>query len=236
MTATLALTPGREATSATSQGMRDIAPIVIGLVPFALAIGASAAELGLRLDVSIGGAAALLAGSAQIAVLNSIGAGSAAILTVATAVMINLRFAVYGIGFGRWFADEPLRRRLWMSIALVDQNYLMCEQAFADNHCPEWRRRYYTTITAALVVAFLGGQIIGYGFAATLPAGIGLEMAGPLAFAAMLGSASRAAPQRTSAIVGGLVAVAAAAIGVTVAAPIALIAGAAAGTIREDVA
>ncbi len=215
---------------AVTRALRETTPFVVSLVPFALAIGASAATVGLSLAATITGGALLLAGNAQISLLDSIGTGTGTLLAIAAAVLINLRFAVYGLRFGQWFADEPLHRRLLMALPLVDPNYLLCDTAFREHDCLRWRRQYYLAISAALAATYLGFQVVGYAFAASLPDGIGLEMAAPLAFAAMLGRACATRTEATSAIVAGAVVVGTAPLGSGIALPMALVLGAAAGS------
>lgn len=177
-------TPGDPGPVAT--GVADIVPMVMGLVPYALAIGASAAAGGLSIVETLAGAWLLLAGAAQLAAIDLIGAGAEIWLTVSTTVMINLRLALYGAGVARWFAASSLWRRLALVVPIVDANFLLSEARFTEDHDQWWRTGYYLTISGSLIAAFTIGQLVGYGLGAGLPPGLGLHLAAPLAFVGML--------------------------------------------------
>jgi len=167
-------------------GAADIAPMVVGLVPFALAIGAAAAANGLSLFETVAGAWLLLAGSAQLAAINLIGADADVWLAISTTAIINLRFVLYGAGVARWFAGSSPLRRMLLAIPVVDQSFLLCEQRFTDEHDQRWRTRYYLTLSGSLIASFVTGQVVGYGLGAGMPAELGLHLAAPLAFVGML--------------------------------------------------
>ena len=167
-------------------GISDITPMVVGLLPYALAIGASAAANGLSLVETLAGAWLLLAGAAQLAAINLVGADTDVWLVISTTVIINMRFVLYGAGVARWFADSSLLRRLLLAVPVVDQNFLLSEQRFAEQHDQQWRTHYYLTLSGSLIAAFTAGQVIGYGVGAGLPPALGLHLAAPLVFVGML--------------------------------------------------
>jgi predicted branched-subunit amino acid permease len=210
-------------------GAADIAPMIVGLIPFALAIGASAAANGLTLFETVAGAWLLLAGSAQLAAVNLIGADADVWLTIATTAIINLRFVLYGAGVARWFGASPPLRRMLLAIPVVDQSFLLCEQRFTDEHDQRWRTSYYLTLTGSLIAAFVIGQVVGFGVGAGLPAGLGLHLAAPLAFVGMLSKslANRAGRRAALAAAVGVIAVTALPIAwmASLALPVAIAAG-----------
>lgn len=173
-------------TSPVSGALRDVAPILVALLPFALAIGSASAANGLSAVEAVLGALFLLAGSAQLAAVGLIGSGAALALVATTAIVINLRFMIYSVAFARWFDEAPRLHRLAMAIPLVDQSFVLCVRRFGERTDLAWRRHYYLTVSASLVVVFTGGQVIGYFAGAGVPPGLGLHLAAPLVFAAML--------------------------------------------------
>lgn len=202
MTATL--TDQREAvverTGSVHTALTDVLPHVVAVVPFALAIGAAGVANGLTEVEGLAGAFALLAGSSQLAATELFGDGAGILLVVGAVLVINLRFMLYGAGVNRWFGDLSRQQRLMLSLPIVDQTFLICEDRFANETDVEWRRRYYLTATALLIVAFVGAQIIGYRVGASVPAGLGLHMAAPLVFAGMLGKTLVGRPQMAAAV------------------------------------
>lgn len=138
---------------------------------------------------------------------------------------MNLRFVLYSAGLRVWFAGAPRWRTLVFAAALVDQTFMLCERAFATNDDPEWRWRYYATVSAVLVAVFLGLQPLGYLAGNVLPAGAGLEMAAPLVFAGMLATAVRRRVDLFAATVSAVTVVAAAPLPGGLALPLAAVFG-----------
>ena len=186
--------------ASVAAGAADIAPMVVGLVPYALAIGASAAANGLSMVEMLAGAWFILAGAAQLAAINLIGTDADVWLTVTTTVIINLRFVLYGAGVARWFAASSPWKRMALAFPVVDQSFLLSEQRFTDEHDQQWRTGYYLTLTASLITAFTTGQIVGYAVGASLPPGLGLHLAAPLVFVGMLTKSLSDAAGRRAAV------------------------------------
>ncbi len=211
-------------------GAIDVAPMMVALLPFALAIGTTAAANGLSLAETLSGAWLILAGAAQLAALGQIGSEAGIAITVTTAAIINLRFVLYGAGASRWFADRPRWQQLLLAIPLVDQNFVAGESRFAEHSDSDWRVRYYLTFTAGLIAAFTAGQVIGYGLGAGVPAALGIHMAGPLVFAGMLAGSLSSRQNRAAGAVAAVVVVIAAGMPASTALPIAIVAGVVAGS------
>ncbi len=210
-------------------GVADITPMIVGLVPYALAIGATAATNGLSLIETVAGAWFLMAGAAQLAAIDLIGAGADVWLIVMTTAVINLRFVLYGAGVARWFGASSLWRRMALAVLVVDQNFLLSEQRFGDEHDQAWRTRYYLTLCGALLPAFTVGQLVGYGLGASLPPGLGLHLAAPLVFVGMLTKSLAGGAQRRAAAAAAVAIVAVVALPIAwisaVALPVAIVAG-----------
>lgn len=198
--------------SPVRSAIRATLPVALPLAPFAFVIGSSMAAAGIPLVAGWSGGALLLAGTAQLSAVEALGDGGGLWPAVGIATLVNLRFVLYSTGLRVWFAGAPRWRTLLFAAALVDQTFMLCERAFATNDDPEWRWRYYATVSAVLIVVFLGSQPLGYLAGSALPAGAGLEMAAPLVFAGMLATAVR---RRVDLLAG-----AAAATAVVVAAPL----------------
>ncbi len=181
--------------------LKDAVPFGASLAPFALAIGSAAAASGLSLIEVVAGAGLLLAGAAQLTSIELHAGGAGPVAILATVALMNARFALYGAGLGAWFTALPMRHRMAMAFAVVDVNYLLCDQRFATMIDTDARRRYYATITAALIVVFVGGQVVGYHIGAALPDGLGLHLAAPLAFGGMLAKGLGGRPQLVTAAV-----------------------------------
>jgi branched chain amino acid efflux pump len=183
------------------QGLKDTAAFAVALVPFGLALGSASVAAGLSLAQAMFGALIMLAGAAQLAVVESLGRGDGAVAAVVITALINLRFVYYGAGAARWFAGAPLWRRLLLVYPLVDQNFLLGQQRFGADVDLRWRQRYYLAATALLAGAFVGSQLVAFQLGAALPPELGLHLAAPLVFAGMLARNLDGAPARIAAVV-----------------------------------
>jgi predicted branched-subunit amino acid permease len=172
--------------TASRQAVKDTTPFAVALIPFGIAIGGASAAAGFSAWESAFGGIVLLAGASQLAAVEVLGSGGGVLATAVVVALINLRFAFYGAGVARWFADAPLRRRLVLVVPIVDQTFMLCQERFGDGTDLTWRQRYYVTATALLVAAFLGSQVVAFHIGGGLPKSLGLHLAAPLAFAGML--------------------------------------------------
>ncbi|HEY6531878.1 MAG TPA: AzlC family ABC transporter permease [Acidimicrobiales bacterium] len=167
-------------------GARDVLPLVVGVVPLAMVIGVTARATGIDLTVAWAGSFLLIAGSAQLSLVQMLSDGAGPLSIVATVTAVNARFVVYSLGFRRWFEDEPLGRRLLLAFPLVDQLYLVCQQRFATESNPSWRRRYYLGAAGVLVGCWSAAQALSMAFAGSLPPSAMFEIATPLVFLGFL--------------------------------------------------
>jgi len=147
---TASLAPG-----AARQALKDTLPFAAALIPFAFAIGGASASAGLSAFEAQFGATVLLAGAAQLAAIDLISSGEGMVVTIVMVALINVRFVFYGAGLARWFSEIPLPRRLPLAVPLVDQNFMLCQERFADKPDIAWRQQYYLTSSAVLVGTFL---------------------------------------------------------------------------------
>jgi predicted branched-subunit amino acid permease len=184
LTAIAAQTAARP--SAVRQAVSDTAPFAIALIPFGLAAGGAAATSGLSAAEAMFGAIVMLAGAAQLAAIDAIGANAGPAAVIMVVALVNLRFVLYGAGVASWFADASRRRRLVLAYPVVDQTFLLCQQRFDDRTELAWRQRYYIAVTSVLGGTFVGAQLVSFQLGASLPDGVGLHLAAPLAFTGLL--------------------------------------------------
>lgn len=196
------LTPARRAVA-------DAVPIVLGYLPFGLIMGTTIARSPIADGIGWASSPLMFAGASQLAAIELIDAGAAAVVVVATALVINLRHVMYSGGMAPWFRDAPLLFQLGAPYLLADPVYTMSAVRFPELPDARTRRRYYLVFGLFLFVAWMamtaGGILVG----STLPDGIGLDLAVPLTFIALLVPSVSDRPTLVAALVGGLVALAA---------------------------
>lgn len=192
-------------------GVRAIAPILLGVVPFALVAGITAVDAGISPVQAVGMSVVVFAGAAQLAAIELIGQSAPAAVVVLTAIVINLRFVMYSASIAPYFRRFDAASKWLGAYVLTDQAYAV---SLAEYHetSPEDRSRkwFYFGAAVTLWVVWLIGTATGALVGATVPEGLSLEFAVPLTFMALLFHAIDDRPTVVAAVVGAGVAVVAA--------------------------
>lgn len=163
-------------------GVRAMAPWLPGVAPFALVIGAAAAQADIPTLAGWLAGPLIFAGSAQVAIIEMLDAGTAAVAVIATALVINLRLILYSAAMATYWKGTPLWWRLLGAFVLVDQSFAVAVRRY---RCEPERHRghaYYLGAALALwgtwVAAISAGAIAG----AQFPGWLHLEFLIPLYF------------------------------------------------------
>ena len=206
-------------------GMRDVAPIILGIVPFGLIFGVTAAAADVDQLAAWASSFVIFAGVSQLATVEVLGTGGIAVTALLTAVVINSRHLMYSADMGRYTADQPLRTKIGIAYVLTDQAYLVSTARFSDPDNSDSVISFYfgaaLTLWGTWQIATTAGFLVGN----FIPTSWELGFAIPLTFLALLILAVKSKPGLVAAVVGGSVAVA------TIGLPLGLglICGAAAG-------
>lgn len=211
--------------------MRDAVPFLVAISPFALVYGVAVADSEIDDVLGLSASWLVLAGAAQLSLLDSFAAGSSAGLAIATALMINLRFALYSAALAPTYATFPLAQRLWLQYGMTDQAAALALADFESDRDSSQRLAYAMTATTAVVFTWWAMTIIGATLGATIPESIDIGFAMPLMFlllalpalkdkpsvlagavAATVAVVSKDLPQGANIVVGGLAGIAAGAV------------------------
>ena len=221
--------------NAAWEGIRDITPMVIGVIPFGLAIGATMATTSISTAEGLFGAATILAGAAQLSVITMLDDGAAPAVAILAALIINARLLLYSASAAPWFADEPLRRRLVLAIPVIDQMHFTCIPRFQQGELgPAERRAYWAGAGTFLASSFVLSQVVALAAGTRLPEWSGIEVAAPLALTGLLAKATTAGrPAIQAGVVAALVAMVGAGLPFQSSILLAIAAGIAAGLVRR---
>ncbi|WP_418285308.1 AzlC family ABC transporter permease [Halorubrum sp. DTA46] len=190
-------------------GVRDVSPLMLGIVPFALVAGIAAVDAGLSLVEAVGMSVIVFAGASQLAALDLLGSNAPLAVVVGTAVIINVRMVMYSASIAPHFSRYARRTRATLAYFLTDQAYALSVAEFAENEA-RTRWRYYLGAAASLWLVWQVGTIAGVVLGAGVPDEWGLTFAVPLVFLALLVPAMKDRPTIGAGVAGGVVAVAAA--------------------------
>jgi predicted branched-subunit amino acid permease len=188
------------ATSLALDGIRDMTPMVLGIVPFGIALGATIAASSLDPWTGLASAPLILAGAAQLATVQMLDNGGSPLVIVVSALLINLRILLYSTSLAPWFGEAPLGRRLLLAIPVIDQTHFLCVPRFERGDLDlRGRTAYYVGAGGWLIVAWLASQVVAALLGASLPDAARLDMAAPLALVGLLAKSVGSRPAAVAA-------------------------------------
>jgi 4-azaleucine resistance transporter AzlC len=197
--------PNLSDTAATGvrTGLRDMLPITLAIAPFALVLGV-AINASIVNDVAgVLVAPLIYAGSANFAALSIVDAGGPALTAVLTALIVNVRFVMYGAALAPRFRDQPRWFRWLGPWTIVDQTLALTSTRHERGAA--WFRGYWLATSALLGAGYSVMVAVGAVLGPVVPDGIGLDLTIPALFVAMLAGRVRDRPARVAVLVGAVV-------------------------------
>ena len=208
-------------------GARSVSPILIGVAPFGLIFGVTAANSDVPTLAAWASSFIVFAGAAQLSIIDVLGTGGAAIVAIFTAIVINSRHLMYSADMGRYTSGQPMWRKVAMAYLLTDQAYLISSHRFRDPRASASFTSFYLGAALTLWITWQITTTAGFLIGASIPESWSLEFAIPLTFLALLVVAVKDKPGLVAAATGGIVALVA--IGLSY--HLGLVAGALAGVV-----
>ena len=205
--------------SAFGLGVRTIAPMLLGVVPFALVYGVVVNGAGLSPSIGWAMSQIIFAGSSQLITARLFGEGTPLLTIVLTAAIINLRHMLYSASVAPYMQHLSRKWRGLLAYLLTDPDPL-AHWIFFGCGATLW----FTWQISTGIGIFIGGQI---------PASWGLDFAVPLTFIAIVFPALRHKADIAAAAVAGGGAVLAFAMPLKLGLIVATLLGIAAGVLME---
>ncbi len=196
---------------AARAGIRDLAPLVPGVLPFAMIAGFAGVDAGLPAFQSIAMSWIVFAGAAQLAALDLIARDGAFVVIVLTALVINARFLMYSASLAPYLREVGVRPKLGAAYLLTDQAFAVSVVRFAArDDGPADRLAYFLGGAMTMWVTWQVGTVVGALAGTGIPPEWSLDFAVPLVFVALVVPAIRTRPDGAAALVAAVVAVTAA--------------------------
>ena len=161
-------------------GARAMAPWLVGVVPFGLVIGISAAQADIPTAAGWLTGPLIYAGSAQVATIQLLDGGAAPMLAVVAALAINLRLVLYSGTMARHWQGMPV---WWQAIAaylIVDPSVAVGVDGYEARGPGRRAHLHYLGAALTLWVAWIAAITVGATVGAGVPAGLHLELVIPL--------------------------------------------------------
>lgn len=188
------------------EGAREVAPILVGIIPFGLVAGAGVIQAGFGVAEAIGMSLLVSAGASQIVATTLFAQGAPFWLALGTALVVNARMFIYSTSIAPILGQSPQWLRPILGHMLVDQNYAstMTTGRLRDDIDIV---KYYMGAWFALGGVWQLSTIAGALAGPFIPPSWGLDFAVPLVFLAMLAPAMKGSGAMSVAAVTGLSAV-----------------------------
>lgn len=174
--------------SAFRDGFRASSPAMPGIFAWGLVTGMAMVKSGLTLWQALGMTFLVFAGSAQLASLPLIVANAPIWMVFLTALVVNLRFVIFGAAIGPHFSHLPWHRRLRYGYINADITMGIFPQRFpaATYAQREGKIGFYKGIGYPNWCTWQAGSVAGILLAARIPESWNVGFAGTLALLAVM--------------------------------------------------
>ncbi len=180
-------------------GVREMSGVSLGIAAWGLVTGVAMVKSGMSVALALFMSLAVFAGSAQLAVVPLIAVGAPMWVVWATAVCVNVRFAIFSAQWRPFFRRFALRERLAMGYFTGDLNYVLFMRRFHEPREDEGQIEYFLGGAALNWFAWQLPSMAGILLANVIPTQWGLGFAGVLA---LLGLSYSLLSDRATAIAG----------------------------------
>jgi predicted branched-subunit amino acid permease len=164
-----------------ARGAREMTGTALGIGAWGLVTGVAMAKSGLPLPLAVLMSLIVFAGSAQLAALPLLVSGAPLWVIWATALCINMRFAIFSAGWRRYFGHLPRTQRLRMAYFAADLNYVLFLRRFPEPLPAPEQVPYFWGGAACNWTAWQVPALVGLLLADHIPTSWGIGFAGTLA-------------------------------------------------------
>ena len=187
------------------QGIVNILPLTLGVVPFGLVTGIAGINTGLSPFEITMMSALVYAGASQLVALQLMSTGSSLVFVILAVVVVNLRYIMYSSAIAKHLKPLSQPLRALAAFELVDQNFVLTlnrSKELGEKLTP-W---FFIGSGVPLWVGWSVFTLVGATLGARVPESWSLEFAVPLCFLVLLVPNVRSRPTLVAAIVGGVTA------------------------------
>ena len=214
------------------RGMMAMLPLLAGVAPLGLLVGASVAAHG-EPGAALAGTWLVYGASAHLALMQLTDGGAATAAVVATCLLINARLVVYSATLGHHWRGESTAFKALMAVTIVDPSFAVGDARYRDTGSTSAKRAHYVGAAALLWLGWTAAVAAGMAFGSSLSDVRMLTMALPICLVAMIAPALRTRPGLCAVAVSVAVSLSTRGLPSGSGLLVAIIAGAAAGAVAE---
>lgn len=168
------------------KGVRDEAPILIGVAPFGMIYGGLAVNAGLSPVAAQAMSLILFAGAAQFILAKLFSGAASAAVMILTAFVVNLRHALYSASVAPYTTNLGFPWKVILSYLLTDEAYAVTISHYKAHGMSAFRHWYFFGAGLTLWSIWQLSSAAGIFLGRQIPASWGLEFTLPLTFIAIV--------------------------------------------------
>lgn len=216
------------------RGFWQAFPFLLAIIPFALVFGVLARTAGFDLVQTNAMSILVLAGASQLTIIELMQQQAPTLIVILSALAVNLRMVMYSASLAQYLGHAPPLARAAVAYGLIDQSYVLAftEYERQPRLTMQQRLAFFAGSSTVLVPTWIVATHVGAVLGHSLPvAELGFDIVVPVLFIAMIAPGLRSAPHLVAASVSVVLALMLhwlpSGLGLLVAAPCAMLAGAA---------
>ena len=113
-----------------TQGIIDVSPLMIPVVPFGLIFGVLAIDIGFSPLATMGMSLIVFGGASQIILLQLFSGGASSLVIISSVGAVNSRHLLYGAVVSEHVSDLKLIWKIIISYFLIDQAFAVSNEYF----------------------------------------------------------------------------------------------------------
>ena len=166
-------------------GIIDVSPLMIPVVPFGLIFGVLAIDIGFTPLETMGMSLIIFGGASQIILLQLFSGGASSLVIISSVGAVNSRHLLYGAVVSEHLSDLKLVWKIIISYFLIDQAFARSNEYIKKNNN---KNKYFHLIGGGITcwVIWQSTTFLGIILGSTIPEELGLSFAVPLTFLALL--------------------------------------------------
>ncbi len=186
-------------------GVRDEAPILLGVVPFGMIFGALAMSVRLSTVMAQAMSSVIFAGSAQFIAAQLVGTGTSGIVIMMVVLVVNLRHALYSASVAPHMKELRPAWKLLLAYLLTDEAYAVTITHYNREGDEAHKHWYFLGAGLTLWSSWQVSTALGIFIGARLPQDWPLGFVLPLTFIALVVPALRDRAAVAAAVVASIV-------------------------------
>lgn len=188
--------------SAFWQGFLDCSPFILITIPYSMMFGVVARDAGLDVSRTMAMSVLVIAGASQFTALTLLKEGAPVFVALFTALVVNLRMAIYSAALVPHLGHARLGVRALIAYFMVDQAFAVAVKRYETPPplSPADRVAYYFGAMMLICPFWYGGTLLGALVGQAIPGSFSMDFAVPVCFIAILAPGLRSLPHVVAAL------------------------------------